>query len=341
MNPSNVWSFGGDWTPTPKLVISARYGYFFNNNEQRGTPVGTRYSYGTTVNASSVDLTGAAFPSSAFNTSGYANIPSNLAYAFDAYKRKSGNVDVSYFVHGLGTHTFKGGYFYQQQSNEVLRNYNGGAVSLTWGQAYSPVTSTTACDQVMAQNLAQYGKSACQGLYGYFTVGTGVINTGTDHQTAKALYFQDQWQVAKGLTLNVGIRFDTENQPPYDPTRFPSVTFGWGDKIAPRIGGAYDLLHNGKVKVYASYGQFYDIMKMGLARGSFGSDYWHNCVYAMDSTDYTKITPSLAFGGGCPASGPAPGVTVGRFIENVDFRATKADPRDPAISPEHETHEAA
>ena len=62
------------------------------------------------------------------------------------------------------------------------------------------------------------------------------------------------------------------------------MKFGWGDKIAPRIGGAYDLLHNGKVKVYASYGKFYDIMKMGLARGSFGSDYWHNCVYALDDS---------------------------------------------------------
>ena len=30
------------------------------------------------------------------------------------------------------------------------------------------------------------------------------------------------------------------------------------------------------MKVFASYGQFYDIMKMGLARGSFGSDYWDN-----------------------------------------------------------------
>ena len=111
------------------------------------------------------------------------------------------------------------------------------------------------------------------------------------------------------------------------------MKFGWGDKIAPRIGGAYDLLHNGKVKVYASYGKFYDIMKMGLARGSFGSDYWHDCVYAMDDPDFTKIKPTYALGGGCPASGPAPGVTTGRFIENVDFRATKADPRDPAISP--------
>src|SRR5205807_7116565 len=152
-------------------------------------------------------------------------------------------------------------------------------------------------------------------------------------QTAPALYIQDSWNGGHGLTLNLGIRFDEERQPPYDPKRFPTVEFGFGDKIAPRIGGAYDVLHNGKIKIYASYGQFYDIMKLGLARGSFGSDYWHNCVYAMDDADYTKITPTYPLGGGCPASGPAPGVTTGRFIENVDFRATKADPRDPAISP--------
>jgi len=160
-----------------------------------------------------------------------------------------------------------------------------------------------------------------------------VTNTGSEHQTAKAFYIQDNWQVNRHLTLNLGLRLDTENQPPFDPTRFPTVHFGFGDKIGPRLGAAYDLLHNGKVKVYASYGVFYDIMKLGLARGSFGSDYWHNCVYAMDDADYNKITPSLNLGGGCPATGPAPGVSVGRFIENVDYRATKADTRDPAISP--------
>jgi hypothetical protein len=125
---------------------------------------------------------------------------------------------------------------------------------------------------------------------------------------------------------------DQEHNPAFDPTRFPDLNFGWGDKIAPRLGGAYDLLHNGKIKVYASYGKFFDIMKLGLTRGSFGSDYWHQCVYALDTTNYTSIVPTLTTGAGCPASGPAPGVTSGfRFIENVDFRATKADPRDPAI----------
>ena len=44
VNPLSVLSFGGDWTPTAKLVVSARYGYFFNNNEQRGTPQGLRFA---------------------------------------------------------------------------------------------------------------------------------------------------------------------------------------------------------------------------------------------------------------------------------------------------------
>lgn len=334
VNPLAVYSFGGDWTPTSKLVVTARYGYFFQNNEQRGTPIGTRYVYQSTVNSSTKDLAGVAFPSSSFNTTGFANIPSNLATVFDAYKRNSLSADVSYFVGGFGgTHTFKAGYFWQRQGNDVLTAFQGGRVDLTWGQSYEPVTSTTACDAIKAQNQAAYGSSLCQGRYGYFTVGTGVVNNGSDKQYAHALYFQDAWSVGHGLTLNLGVRFDQERQPPYDPKRFPTVEFGWGDKIAPRLGAAYDLLHNGKVKLYASYGKFYDIMKMGLARGSFGSDYWHNCVYAMDDTNFAAITPTLALGGGCPASGPAPGVNVGRFIENVDFRATKADPRDPAIAP--------
>lgn len=333
-NPVSVWAFGGDWTPTAKIVANVRYGYYFTNTLQRGIPSGVRYQYNNTANASTLDLAGQALPTAFQNTSGFANIPSNLGTAFDAYKRKSLNADVSYFASFAGTHTFKGGYFYQAQSNDVLRTFNGGYVTINWAQSYTPVTSTAACDQIKSANGSQFGTPECRGRYGYFTVGNNVVNTGGTEQTAHALYFQDAWQVNRHLTLNLGVRFDKETQPPYDPNRFPYVRFGWGDKIAPRIGGAYDLLHDGRVKVYASFGSFYDIMKMGLARGSFGSDYWHNCVYALDDPDYTKIIPTYPIGGGCPAAGSAPGVSVGRFIENVDFRATKADPRDPAIQPD-------
>ena len=119
----------------------------------------------------------------------------------------------------------------------MLKNYNGGAVSINLGAKLS------AGDQhgrratpIIAQNLALYGSRLCQGKYGYFTVGTGVINTGSDHQSAKALYFQDQWQVTRHLTLNVGVRFDTETQPPFDPEPLPDRPFRLGrqDRAPPR-----------------------------------------------------------------------------------------------------------
>jgi hypothetical protein len=331
VNPNSLFSFTGDWTPTSKIAVSGRYGYFFNNTETRGTPVGIRYIYDNTLNAASRDVNNNPFPSnSPFNTSGYSNIPNNFTTLYNAYNRKSFNTDVSFFVGSAwGTHDIKTGFFWAGQGNQINISANTAVVDLDWGQAYTPVTSTSACSAVQASHGGQ-----CQGTYGYFFVGsTTTSNTGNVNATDRAFYIQDGWSVKNtGLTLNLGVRFDQENNPAYDPTRFPNITFGWGDKIAPRLGAAYDVLHNGKIKAYGSYGKFFDIMKLGLTQGSFGSDYWHECVYALDTLNYNSITPTYNKGAGCPATGPAPGVNA-PFIENLDLRATKADPRDPGVQP--------
>src|SRR5262249_35870338 len=159
-----------------------------------------------------------------------------------------------------------------------------------WGDVYAPTPNGQAgCDAVAAQNAAAGFNAVCAGSAGYFTIQDGVTTIGNASSYNHGLYAQDSWTVSKYLTLNLGIRFEKEYLPPYS-TGNPSIDFGWGDKVAPRIGGAYDLLHNGKVKLFASYGKFYDIMKYSLPRGSFGGDYWHDCVYAMDFIDYNTIT---------------------------------------------------
>ena len=331
VNPLSIYNVGGDWTPTSKLMVDGRFNYYFTNFSTRGTPSGIRYVYDNALNANTRDVNNNPFPANApFNNTGFSNIPNNFAFLYDAFKRSNASTNLSYFASWKGSHSLKFGYSWSGQSNDVQRTASTSVVTLFWGQQYTPVTSTAACDAIKAT-----AGGRCQGQYGYFHVGSETVsNSGVSSATAQAFYLQDTWTVGtSGLSVNAGLRFDQETLPPFDKNRFPTLHFGWGDKIAPRLGGAYDLLHNGKVKIYASYGKFFDITKMDLPRGSFGSDYWHRCYYALDTIDIFTITPSLTTGAGCPASGPAPGVNS-RFIENQDLRATKADPRDPAIQPD-------
>jgi hypothetical protein len=146
---------------------------------------------------------------------------------------------------------------------------------------------------------------------------------------------QDSWSVGHtGLSINAGVRFDKEYLPPYSAGA-SSIGFDFTQKVAPRIGGAYDVLHNGKLKVYASYGKFYDIIKYSLPRGSFGGEYWHNCVYAMDDPNFASVMPgSNSDGHACPTSGGAIGLGSGyRFIENLDLRKNVINTQDPGVDP--------
>jgi len=353
VNPSNILNFGGDWTPNSRTVVAVRYGYFYYNTEDRGLPTGIRDIYqndlvvGTTLSPFSPPQTPVpqgpplyiipSGTSSFANPAGFANISANLTNLFDIFSRKGFNSDVSYTVSKWGQHNFKTGYGFNHQFNNVFQGINTARINVFWGQSYTPVTPTgaTNCAAIQTQNEATYGANGdtCAGSAGYFTIMDGVTTVGTAQSYNHSVYGQDSWTVGHGLTLNYGIRFDKEDLPPYSAGN-PSIHFGFGQKIAPRIGGAYDVLHNGKLKIFASYGKFYDIMKYSLPRGSFGGEYWHDCVYAMDFVDYTTIKPTSPGGHACgPDAGPSAGVNVGRFIENQNWRAPAGDPADPGVDP--------
>ncbi len=341
VNPNAVYAFGADWTPSSKLVVSGRFGYWFTDNQDRGRPEGIRYAFNTNVTAQSRDLAGGAIASqvaaSLVNVA-FTNMSSNFQTLFDAYKRHDTHINASYFVGNFwGSHTFKGGYDMMRQANDVVSGYKTALVTVNWDDSYSVQTSATACDSIITANVTTYGASAagkCRGKYGYFTVQDGVDVNGKVSAFNHGLYFQDAWTVGHtGLTLNLGVRMDKEFLPPYRAGA-DHISFDFSQKVAPRIGGAYDLLHNGKVKLFASYGKFFDIMKYGLPRGSFGGDYWRNCVYAMDFTDFTTIQPQNVSGHACgPTVGPANGVTVGRFIEHLDLRKNVINTTDPGVDP--------
>jgi hypothetical protein len=98
-------------------------------------------------------------------------------------------------------------------------------------------------------------------------------------------YAQDDWQVASGLTLNLGVRYDlqvgsfNESVPdllgkiqdklgrdgsfPFDVSVFPQPGPNRGDRnnFGPRVGVAWDPANNGVTNVHAAYGLFYDNMR--------------------------------------------------------------------------------
>jgi hypothetical protein len=365
VNPGAIYSAGVDYTLTSRTLITARYGYMFNNVHTLGAASGLRYLYtGAATSSTGAVLTGPSqgttIPVAYQNPSTFSNIAANQPTFYNAYKRKQLSFDLSHLASGLfGTHNFKGGYSFTRTGNDVKTLYDFANVTLYYGQSYSEGVPGS-CDAIKTLNQSTYGllnspanPSAlyqCRGNYGYFIVHDGTDVLGADRSNAHGLYVQDDWTVGHtGLTINAGVRFDKEFLPPY-AAGDPSIDFPWTSKVAPRIGGAY-AFHNGTAKIFASYGKFYDILKFSLPQGSFGGNYWHDCVYTLDNPNYNTIIPTApagpdGFRHSCPVTGMAPGVSAnpvtdltaagganGRFIENLDLRAVNNSTNDPGVDP--------
>jgi Carboxypeptidase regulatory-like domain/TonB-dependent Receptor Plug Domain len=375
--PNVIYNVGADITITPNLVATARFGYFYQNYESRGQPQGIRYYYRDTTYSYSTTAAPGLTSSKALcilascggagqtlgvvapgmvNSTGFSNIGDNTNTFYDKTARTSFGGDLAYFKKAFGTHNLKFGYAMNRLSNNVLTVYNAADVYVAFANTWSPsLTSPSTsggrfgpgnhCADVMAENLTLFGVAgSCKGNWG--TVNLRDLGTGPSKVASfnHALYVQDAWTMGHGLTINAGVRFDKETLPSYT-AGFNGINFGLGDKIAPRLGASWDVMENGKFKVYGSFGYFYDIMKFNMPRGSFGGDWWHDCVYTFDGVQAvpggpwipnfnTQFVPARgADGHYCPGTGGASGtVTGGRFIANEDFRAPSNDPRA-AIDP--------
>ena len=282
---SNNFRIEGVWTPTNRIVANARYTRGFSNQKLG--------SYGI---ASDPRINCTAVPTNlqtaAGCVQGFSNVGSNDKTNFDVSLRTTIDANVGYLFNGFGHHDLKGGY----QRSKIFNTVSTGSVFQSGGQGrsylyYGQGTSGIDCRFVYVQFTIPCPAGGGN-LWPLPTLppGVTVIGSGINYQfgasgtatnKADTIFVQDKWQPTSRLTFNLGVRIEKEQIPAFNTTHI-DLKWGWGDKIAPRLGGAYALTADGKTKIAAFYGKFYDRLKFSLPQGSFGGNFYH--------TDYFYIT---------------------------------------------------
>ena len=259
-NPQSSYSGNVDFVLRNNIVVSSRASYFWDNYKDTGIPDSTSVQYQSPAQ-------GPLVPPNLQGGVGFQNTPAILKHDHDLVARASWQSDVAITASLAGTHNIKAGYAVEKTVNDVNAFYPGGYVYLWWDRSFtSPVTNT-----------------ADRGTYGYYEV-NDFRKLGSAGGRTKSLYGQDNWRVNDRLTLNAGLRLEAEEVPSFQ-RRFQTsaLDFGWGDKLAPRVGGAYDLLGDGRVKLFASWGRYFDPVRYDVVRNVFGGETWQTHYRSLDT----------------------------------------------------------
>ncbi len=272
--PAQAYSFSMHFTPDSRFQLSARYGYKYLND--KGSNYGLPSDPFITFSTPSTTVPG--LPPEISRPGGYSNVSSTLSVVRDITDRHNIYVDGSWVGGGFaGQHHIKAGYASNLVGNDVLSDYTNGRFVIYWNESYSRGSITNQ-----------------RGAYGYYIWQDGVRLNAAVRGRNHGFYLQDSWRPHARVSLNIGVRFENEFLPPYkkevNSVKIANpVSFGWGEKIAPRLGVAWDLAGDGRWKLSGSFGLFYDVMKYELARGAFGGDYWWSHVYRLDNPDVFRL----------------------------------------------------
>lgn len=281
---SNNFASQVTWTPTSNFYASGRFSRGFLNQKGTNYFVFSNTSYRCIVDVGGYCPQGQSDPS-----------PSLTSY--DVSVRTNIEADATFFSNVGGVRNeIKGGYQWFRIKNDVDAGYkNKGIIRIWMGYTIQDIgaLSTPDPNAIGAGELIRFG-----------TAGSG-------QNTNQSIYIQDKIQFGGRVTVNAGVRFESEDLPSFNGLA-PPIKFGWGDKIAPRLGVSIGLNKSGTSKIWASYGQFYDRLKFELPRGSFGGDFyrWDYFEIFANSPNWRSFTiPQIigswpdTIGGSCPQTG--------------------------------------
>jgi outer membrane receptor protein involved in Fe transport len=222
----------------------------------------------------------------------------------DTEQRLSAAAAVTERVKLLGNHEIKAGVDVDSDTADKARLYSGGGflqnfvgsdIILTrWVQLRGLEGSPQAmnntdprfdnmCSTPNTGGGSAVGTSMVTFLCDYLGGNQGDPGTQVTSNTLNwSAYLRDSWQIRPNLTLNAGVRYEEQRlryasflQHTTDP--LTDVPLGKNamtlqNMWAPRIGAIYDWTQEGRSKVYAHWGRFYESIPLDINARSFGGE---------------------------------------------------------------------
>ncbi|OLE67750.1 MAG: hypothetical protein AUG09_00890 [Acidobacteria bacterium 13_1_20CM_2_68_7] len=137
-----------------------------------------------------------------------------------------------------------------------------------------------------------------------------------------AFFFQDAWSVAPRVTVKAGLRYSSETVKgsgsftlPFGTQNFTDPSTGvtsriftpgtssyapndytFGGNLAPRLGVTWDVMGNGKSRLYANWGRYFERVPNDLAVRAFSNEVG---ISRQEFSDRALTTPRLGQSGTC------------------------------------------
>ncbi|MDH3744400.1 MAG: TonB-dependent receptor [Acidobacteriota bacterium] len=296
-----------DGVVSDKVILNARFSSHEEKSEQFGAganavgyidntdPLGD----GTTVWGFGDNIAGFGF---------YQNQPE--------LSRENINADATFFVDDFGgSHEFKLGYEFEDIAGQQ-DNFNGGT-----GQRIYRFTCVDSDTRDCQGSPYYYRHRFYTGdntldpetlVAGNIQVPLSVgIKTEND-----AIYLQDTWRPSSNLTINAGVRLETQQL----FNHLGTVQADIDDNLAPRVGFTLDPTKQGKAKIFGHYGLYYETIPMDIVIRSFGGEIQIFTYNVSDSPNDVANDPTVRnsrfLGGGI--SRVDPGVS-GQYLDEIVF----------------------
>ncbi len=288
--PTFTFSGSFDYTMGNNVMMNASVGFYQADTKQMVGPDGPFY-YMVTTNA---------------NTPGAVDVRPNywMNYDFnDGYQTQkrienklTSSFDITYYANFAGEHVFKVGAQMVRLGVDKDEAYAYDLNMFYWGRNYEHSNGTT-----MPTTL------------GYVQVRDPFGVVAKVNSTRWAAYLQDSWTIGDKFTLNLGLRVEKEDIPAFADGFDPPIAFDFFDKFAPRLGFAYDVFGDSSLKIFGSFGIYYDVMKLEMAEGSYGGFKWLSHYYDIVNPDWKAAYPEVDH--------PADALAGGQFFQTRNWRA--------------------